>query len=233
MKNINEILFIIQARCNSQRVPNKMLKPIGQTNLFEIALQKVKETKIPLENFKVSVFERPLKAIAHEHDIQCYNRSEESANEDNNLQLIYEWWDKFPQYKYAVIINACNLFLKPETIDKFIDHYCNSDNDGLFAVIPKKQYYWNSEKELMTEWPKNSNIMNTKEVGTTYEAAHVLYAGKLDQIGFGKWMGEPPYAFNNPELFEIDEFESLDIDYNWQFDLYSSFWIKNNDKHRR
>ncbi len=232
MKNINDILFIVQARCNSQRVPNKMLRSIGQTNLFEIALQKIKKTKIPLDNFRASVYERPLKTIAHEHDIQCYQRSEESANEDNTLQVIYEWWDKFPQFKYAVLINACNLFLKPETIDNFIDHYCQSENDGLFAVVPKKQYYWNDKKELLTPWPEKCNIMNTKEVTTTFEAAHVLYAGRIDQIGKGNWMGKPPYTLNDPELFEIDEFESLDIDYNWQFELYSSYWLKLNDKHR-
>ena len=33
---------------------------------------------------------------------------------------------------------------------------------------------------------------------------------------------------DNPEIFIIDEFESLDIDYEWQFDLYTSYWKKLN-----
>ena len=31
--------------------------------------------------------------------------------------------------------------------------------------------------------------MNTKLVEKTYEAAHVLYAGKMDTIGNDIWMG--------------------------------------------
>ena len=41
MKNLNNICFIIQARTQSTRVPNKMLKPFANSNLFEIAINKV------------------------------------------------------------------------------------------------------------------------------------------------------------------------------------------------
>ena len=40
MKNINDVLFIIQARTQSTRVPNKMLRPFADSNLFEIAVNK-------------------------------------------------------------------------------------------------------------------------------------------------------------------------------------------------
>ena len=240
MKDINDILFIIQARVNSERAPNKMIRPfntkvvIGEntelvessTNLFDIALKKVKKTKIPLENFRASVFDSELIKIVEDNNLLYYQRSEESANNDTKLQTIYEWHDKFPQFTYAILINACNLFLKPETIDAFIDDYCNTSIDGLFAVMPKKQYYWNENGSLITNWPDNNNIMNTKAVEQVYEAGHVLYAGKLEKIQKGNWMGKPPYSKNNPKLFEIDEFECLDIDFDWQFDLYTHYWEK-------
>ena len=60
--------------------------------------------------------------------------------------------------------------------------------------------------------------MNTKTVQKTYEAAHCLYAGKLDKIGNNIWMGD----FKTPgdiELFPLDEEECIDIDYEWQFEL--------------
>ena len=117
MKNLNDILFIVQARLNSERAPQKMIRPFAGTNLFEICLKKIKQTKIPLENFRASIFEDELIDIANKHGLQYYYRSEESANNDTSLQKIYEWHNKF-DYKYAVIINACNLFLKPETFDR-------------------------------------------------------------------------------------------------------------------
>lgn len=227
MKNLNDILFIIQARTNSERVPNKMLRPFAGTNLFDIALKKIKQTKIPLENFRASVYEPELIKVVEENNLLYFKRSYESANSDNSLESIYEWHSKF-EHKYVIIINACNLFLRPQTIDLFIDTYCNSDKPGLFGVIPKKQYYWNSSKELQTTWPEGCNIMNTKAVEQTYEAAHVLYAGEREAIADGYWMAPAPFKANNPELFDIEEFESLDIDHDWQFDIYTSYWEKVN-----
>lgn len=225
-KDLKDILFIIQARLGSQRVPQKMLRPFAGTNLFEISLKKVLESDIPNDQFRASVYEPELRAIVEKHGLNYYDRSEESANCESELQLIYEWHDKFPEYKYAVIINACNLFLSVDAINRFIKEYTESDHDGMFAVMPKKQYYWDSEGDLITKWPADTNIMNTKEVGVTYEAAHVLYAGRLDMIADGKWMGEPPYRKNAPALVEISEFESLDIDYEWQFEVYTTYWEK-------
>ena len=56
-----------------------------------------------------------------------------------------------------------------------------------------------------------------------YEAAHCLYAGRMDKIGEDIWMGD----FNAPgsiELFPMEEQEVFDIDYEWQFKLAESLY---------
>ena len=86
----------------------------------------------------------------------------------------------------------------------------------MFAVIEKKQYYWNKEGSLITPWPEGQTIMNTKAVEPTYEAAHVLYASRLDLIKEDRFMGD----FEAPggiKLFQMPELEAFDIDYEWQF----------------
>ena len=58
--------------------------------------------------------------------------------------------------------------------------------------------------------------MNTKAVEPTYEAAHVLYASRMDLIKDYKFMGD----FNKEggiKLFPMSELEAFDIDYEWQF----------------
>ena len=227
-KHITDVLFVVQARINSTRVPRKMIRRFDSTSLLDICLRKIKESNIPNENFILSANEIQLKQLAQYHKLNVFNRSIKSANEEKDLQSLYEWHDKFPQYKYVVLINACNLFLKVDTINNFIDTYLNSQNDGLFAVTHKKNYYWNSNGDLITPWPEGYELMNTKAVTPTYEASHCLYASRLDLIGKGSFMGKAPFKKDNPEIFVIDEFESLDIDYEWQFDLYTSFWSKLN-----
>jgi len=224
-KELNKILFIVQSRINSERVPNKMIRAIGNTCLFEILLKKVKKTIIPLDQFYASVYDKELKDICKKNDIQIFHRSLGSRNTDNNLSLMYEWWNKFPQYEFAILLNPCLLFLSVNTINKFIKEYCSNNFPGLFGVVCKKQYYWGKNGDLITPWPKNTTIMNTKIVSETYEAAHALYAGKLSEIGKDRWMGD--FTKNNPKLFMMEERECLDIDYEWQFDLYSKYYLLN------
>ena len=221
MKKIEDVCILVQARLGSQRVPNKMLRPFAGTTLTDILFKKLKSSKvIPKNNIYFSAWEQELKDVAKKHDINVYHRSEQSANEDNSLQLIYEWHDKLP-FKYVILVSACNPLLKIETIDLFVESFVNSDKEGGFAVFEKKTYYWDKDGKSITDW-KGATIMNTKVVEPIYEAAHCLYASRLDGVKDGYWMDtkSPP----QPELFVMDEFEAFDIDYEWQFKLGEKIW---------
>ena len=105
----------------------------------------------------------------------------------------------------------------------FVEAYCKTDSDGMFGVIEKKNYFWNDKQEFLT--PLTEAVMNTKTVPVTFEAAHCLYAGRLDKIGQDTWMGD----FNTPgdiELFSMPENECFDIDYPWQFELFTKLYEK-------
>ncbi len=216
MKDIKDIAVIVQARVNSQRVLNKMLRPFADTNLFELTLNKLLNSKvIPQQNVIASVYEDELKQIADKLNINTYNRSYESANNDNSLQKIYEWHDKLP-FKYVIKVNGCSPLLKIETIDKFIQHFIEQEEENLFGVIETKDYYWNKEGRLVTPWPEDQTLMNTKAVEITYKAAHVLYASRMDLIKDNKFMGDFQKE-GGIKLYPMDELECFDIDYEWQF----------------
>lgn len=218
MKNISEVGFIVQARLNSQRVPNKMLRPFADTTLFGLILDKLTSSSvIPKNQIIASVYEEDLNYEARKRGVEVFYRSYESANNDSDIQTIFEWHDKLP-YKYIIIISGCNPLLKVETIDAFVEKFLSQEEDNLFGVIEKKQYYWNKEGIMVTPWPSGQTLMNTKAVEPTYEAAHVLYATPRELIKEGKYMGD----FEMPggiKLFPMDELETFDIDYEWQFNV--------------
>jgi len=224
MKKIEDVCILVQARLGSQRVPNKMLRPFAGTTLTDILFKKLKSSKvIPKNNIYFSAWEQELKDVAKKHDINIYHRSEQSANEDNSLQLIYEWHDKLP-FKYVILVSACNPLLKIETIDSFVQSFLDSEKEGGFAVFEKKTYYWNKEGNSITDWD-GATIMNTKFVEPICEAAHCLYASRLDIIKDGYWMDakSPP----EPELFTMEELEAFDIDYEWQFKVGEVLYNEN------
>ena len=217
MKKIEDVCIVVQARLGSQRVPMKMVREFAGTTLVDILFSKLKKiNSLPIENIYLSAYEQELKTIAHKHGIKVFERSKLSAeSEGDPLSLIYEWHDKLP-HKYVILISACNPLLTPETIDSFIDAFMKSDEEGAFAVFEKKTYYWNEDGIPLTNW-NGSCIMNTKIVDPDYEAAHCLYASRLDVIKEGFWMDRrsPP----EPKLFVMNELEAFDIDYEWQFKL--------------
>ena len=223
MKNINDICLIVQARLGSQRCPNKMIRPFAGSTLTDIAIDKVLDSKVlPKENFYLAVHEPELISIGKNRGINVFERSEKSAkSEGTPMTEIFEWWDKLP-YKYVLMFNACCSLLTAKTIDNFIRHYLETDSDGLFGVIEKKNYFWNTKGELITPWPNGEAILNTKMVGTTLEAAHCLYAGSMPALGENVWMGD--YTPNSPELFVVPEEETFDVDYEWQFGVAETLY---------
>jgi CMP-N-acetylneuraminic acid synthetase len=228
MKNVNDIAFIVQARLNSQRVPRKMIKPFAGTNLFGIILDKLLTSDvIPSENIIASVYEEELFHEANtKRNIRTFERSYESANNDNDLRKIYEWHSVLP-HKYVVLISGCNPLLSVSTIDSFVNAYVNQEEDNLFAVMEKKQYYWNKEGSLVTPWPADQTIMNTKAVEPTYEAAHVLYASPMDIIKDYRFMGDFEKE-GGIKLFTMPELEAFDIDEPWQFEVAEVLYEKFN-----
>ena len=113
MKQLDEIAIVVQARLNSQRVPQKMIRPFADTTLYDLVLEKIKEA-LPSkqEHIWASVYEPELVEIAKKQGVNIFNRSHESANNDNSLQKIYEWHDKLPNnYKYVMLVSGCNPLL--------------------------------------------------------------------------------------------------------------------------
>ena len=228
ISKLDNTVFIVQARLNSQRVPYKMLRHFADSNLFGIVLDKLLSSSIiPSDQIYASVYEEQLFYEANiKRNIRTFERSFESANNDSDITKIFEWHDKLP-YKYVVIISGCNPLLKVETIDSFVKQFIEQEKDNLFAVIEKKQYYWNKKGIMVTPWPEGQTLLNTKAVEPTYEAAHVLYASPMDLIKDYKYMGD----FTEPggiKLFPIPELEAFDIDHEWQFKVAETLYTNGN-----
>ncbi len=82
--------------------------------------------------------------------------------------------------------------------------------------MKKRNYTWHPDGTLASELPGQSAAMDTKWVAPYYEAAHCLYAGRLDRIGQGVGMDDMDRP-GDLSLFKLDELEAFDFDYEWQF----------------
>tara|TARA_B100000287_G_scaffold317744_1_gene301485 strand:- start:1207 stop:1905 length:699 start_codon:yes stop_codon:yes gene_type:complete len=227
LKDIKDILFIVQSRLNSERVPKKMIKDFAGTTLVDLVLEKLVNIDIiPNNQIYLSANEKELIDVGNKYPINIFERSYESANIDSGIDVMFEWYNKLP-FKYVVMVAGCNPLLKEETIEGFIESYIQSDYDGMFAVIDKKEYFWNKEGIMLNDWPEGQDLLNSKAVESTYQAAHCLYGSLMESIGKGKWCGSWRKK-NDPVLYPINGYEAFDIDYQWQFEIAEVMYEKNN-----
>jgi CMP-N-acetylneuraminic acid synthetase len=214
---IKDISIVVQSRLSSTRIPNKMLKPFAGTTLVDILLNKLTKLKtLPPSSVYFCAYEEELLNTAQKYPVNIIERSKESSLEEKDITLLFEWYKQIPT-KYIVMVSACNPLLEIETIDKFIEEYSQSSQEGAISVYESKNYFWGKEGNMLNKWPKGFTSMNTKYVEPTKVAAHCIYGSRVDIIGEGYWVNKGlPYE---PELITMPEMESFDIDYEWQFKI--------------
>lgn len=221
---MKDVSIVVQSRLGSQRVPNKMLKPFSGTTLVDILLDKLTNlTSIDYSKVYFCAHEQELLDVAFNYPINTIKRSKESANEEKDIKILYEWAKEIPT-EYIVMVSACNPLLKISTIDQFIYQYQNSDKEGAISVYESKNYFWDSKGKMLNKWPEGFTSMNTKFVEPTKVAAHCMYGSRVDLIKKGNWVtNKLPYE---PELISMPEIEAFDIDEPWQFDVANVLYEK-------
>ena len=216
-KNIDDVLVIVHARLQSERCPNKMIRPFAGSTLTDLMLEKLLASQvIPQRNIYLSVYEPELVAIGKRHNVNIFHRSKESAmSEAEELTVLFDWWDKLP-FKYVVIVNGCLPLLKTETIDKFVKRYLQLDSDRyLFAVIERKNFFWDKDGNSLIPF----RMLNTKTAPVVYEAAHCFHSGSMESIKDNTFNAD--FSAGNMEFYPLpDNYEMFDIDHEWEFNLY-------------
>jgi CMP-N-acetylneuraminic acid synthetase len=218
MKQLSDILFIVQARLNSSRLPGKMLKPFAGSNITQITIDKVKQSIIPNKNFYLSINEPELIELANTNNVNVYTRGDLSIDNSKILSLseTWDWWDKLP-FKYFVLINACNPLMKIETLNNFIEQFQQTEN-GLISVIEHKRWFYTPDGKFPQKNYGDENAWNTfnsQWVEPLYSNGP-LKGGLMEDIGNNIHI----HDFKTPpKVFKYPKEEYYDIDYQEEFDF--------------
>lgn len=212
------IAVIIQARCASERVPNKMLRPFAGSTLLDLAIERVLKAGIDEKDFFVSTADDEIAEVASRHNVNVFWRSRASAAEPVALSTALEWHDKLMHDSF-VIVNACNPLLRSLTIADFIKHFAETKSRGMFAVVKHRSFFYDHEWNMLNGFTGSREYLTTLEtkmVTPIFEAAHSLYAGTMTDISKNVYMGTF-ICKNDPEMFVLPDDEFIDIDWPYQF----------------
>ena len=204
-------------RKQSQRCPNKVLRPFGDTTLCDIMMAKLKE--VGGENAFYAGYEDEFQEKAQKAGVKFVKRSEESALIDAPITKCQEFLRRV-DYDYLLIVNTCLPFLKIKTIKKFLEDAIAHDYQPAVAVSKTSNYFFSSDG-VPVNFPASIKTLNTKTVTPLLELANALYFFNRDYF----FKNGRYWDWQSVRLIELkDKSELLDVDTEDDFTIAQKVW---------
>ena len=212
----NNIGIFSYGRKQSQRCPNKMLRPFDDTTLVDIILKKLKSLG---DNTFFAGYEKEFKQKCDQIGVRFVQRTKKSVSIDEP-QIECLSFLREVNHDYLLIVNGCLPFLKVETIKSFLNEVVGR---GLHpsSVIMKQSNYFFGENKLPINFAVNLKNLNTKSVSPIYEFANALYFFNrqyfFDNGRYWDW--------EKLRLIELESsVELIDVDTEEDFLIAESVW---------
>lgn len=216
---MNKTLAIFApARLSSQRLPNKQLLPLNNTNMFDICCQKLEYITMAYNiPTYVLICDEQLIQIANKYShVKIIVRDIETSKVDGPLKFIYKDVLDIP-VDYLMFLNPCLTFLSIETIVQKIYEFLNSGKEYGTAVKQIKNWIWDNTGKQINDI--DFQALNTKTIQPWYQAAHCFHIFNRKQFKEDGYMLKEDLC-----LLEIPEAETIDIDTREEYEYAKWKW---------
>lgn len=194
----------IPARLSSERLPNKLILPMGDSCLFEIACKKLNNISNRFNKYAL-LYDKELINIAKKYtNIEIIIRSKESAMAETPLSFLFEGM-KNVEDTHLMFLNPCLAFLKQETIEKTLEDFQNSNADYGTSVKPLQNWIMNKNGEVINEI--NYKELTTKKIDPLYQFAHCFHVFNKDKFFEDGYMLKDGF-----KMLTVSEDETTDVD---------------------
>jgi len=203
-------------RIKSQRCPNKMLRPFGNTCLAEILFKKL---HVFGSDAFFAGYEPEFMQLAASAGVRFIQRSENSVSIDGPISEVLSFLEPL-DYDYFLIINGCLPFLKVSTIQSFLRFIQDVEYRSCSAVSPVQNYFFQQDGAPIN-FDLRLKTLNTKAVAPILAFANALYFFRKDYfLKNGRY-----WDWNTVKLFRIsDPIELLDVDTETDFQIAHALW---------
>jgi molybdopterin-guanine dinucleotide biosynthesis protein A len=205
-------------RTQSQRCPNKMLRPFAGTTLTDLALDKLAEVGRHGYDTFYAGHEEAFAAKCRAHDVRFVPRSLRSAIIDEPIVEILGFLGEV-EYDWVLLVSGCLPFLRTETILRFIREHGESGRPA-FSVRSHRHHFVDEARQAVN-WDLAQKTLNTKTVRPLLELVDALYL--FDRKFF---LAEGRYwDWATVDLVEVgDTHELFDIDTEEDFAVAEAMW---------
>lgn len=198
------VAIVVPARLNSQRLPNKQILPIGQKNMYEIALQKLSVLSAEYEVATLVYDEKLIKIAEKYPNVKLIKRSKLSVEVDGPWETIYEGFKEI-EAESIMVLNPCLIFTSINTIRKAILTFENSGARTATSIKPFRNWLYTKHGSMLIR-PNMTNL-STKDINGYFVPAHMFHiCNKKNLLEKGIMLDD------NHALIGVSQNELVDID---------------------
>ena len=214
---MKKISAIINARLNSSRMKNKMIRPFYDTDLLEIALEKLNQLSYFDHRFIAIAEESLINKASKYRNIEVLKRNKESVESGPHHPMItFEHYTRVPT-EYFFVINSCAAFLSLDSIRKAYDIFQETDYRAYISAVETRDWIFDLQGKPLTH--RNPNTFQNTSDGEVYlRATHAFYIANRNYFSEndGKlW----DLKINDPYLIRMPLEESFDVDTELDFEV--------------
>jgi CMP-N-acetylneuraminic acid synthetase len=204
MKENKKIGIYIPGRLKSERLPNKLILPLGDSCLWEIACKKLNALPKKYNKYVLCCDDTLIEIASNYENLQIIRRDKQTAEVDGPLTFIFKELNQVND-THLMFLNPCLSVLREETILGALEYFENSNKEYGTSVVKYKNWLWADDKKNLT--PIDYTTLSTKSIPIHYEAAHCFHIfNKKMFFETGKMLDQ------DLELIEIPKAELIDVD---------------------
>ena len=215
--NIGKMTAVIAVRKGSERVPNKNIRPFGDSNLLQMKIDVLKQVT-GIDEIVVNSDCDHMLEIGSSNDCLTHKRLEKYASSQASNGSFHEHIAKVTDTDHIFLAPVCSPFITVETHERAISKYMNSESDSMISVDVIKNHLWLDDK------PLNYSLEDVPNSQDLPDVMRLNYGISL--VNRNTMQNKRGLVGDRPIFFVLNERESVDIDTMFDFN-FAEYLYKN------
>lgn len=194
----------IPGRLSSERLPNKLILPLGESCLWEMACKKLDSLPNCYNKYALCNDNELIKIARKYPSIEIKIRNKDTCRAEGPLSYIFGDME-YVEDTHLMFLNPCLSFLSTETILDALVKFETQNMDYATSVKPLQNWLFDQDGNPTNDI--NYERLTTKEIKPIYQAAHCFHIFNRKQFFEDGMMLKPGHG-----LLEVSNEETIDVD---------------------
>ena len=193
---------VVAVRSGSQRVPNKNIRNFFNTNLLELKLNVLTQSR-NIDEIIVNSDSEEMLDLAKKFKVKTQVREKYFASNEASNSEFHQNIADTTDTDYIFLAPVCSPFISANRHDEAISYFLKSNYDSLTSTHPIKGHLWQNGKPLNYDLSNVPNSQDLPDIQMLNYGISIIEKEKMKSLR--ALVGE------NPGFIELNEIESTDI----------------------